>query len=246
MPNKRFFIIATPRSGSTWLEQTMDAHADIRCLHEPLNLLAVRGLRLLSFGRPRMIADALSRVGLRLNYPVERLERELAQERKPWAGAKILLPHVFSETDFVNFFIHYQSARLVLLDRESLVDGMCSWIIAQRTRQWNAEAPRLESIPPFAVPMERAHYGMARHLLSRKLLLTMLKSLDIRTLSLSYEAMMADTPAALARVAALLEVGAFTEVSRLQKLTTQPYRDIITNYDALTAMEHALKQRFAD
>lgn len=251
-PRDCFFILAPPRSGSTWLEQTLDAHPELTCLHEPSNLRTDRTFRWLlsplsavgwAAGRRDLRDRLLARLPVRHEYRIERLDEALGRATTRLAGAKIVWPNLVTHVDFTRFFIRYRAARFLLLDRSPLVDVMCSWAVARRTSLWNSESRRHESLVPLAISVAQAEQHLLGHLLHRRLIETYLRALDISFIELSYEQLLGDTTDSLARIAGFLGIGEFRDHSRLHKLMVRPYREVVANYDDLLAVEASVRRQ---
>lgn len=250
-----FFVLAAPRSGSTWLQQTLNAHPNVTCLFEPSN---TRHYRLFQrFASAFDVYDVMDSAGtveqplkarlpLRFNYGMARLDGKLRSTATRLTGAKITWQQLFRHFDPTAFFIRYRDARHVLLYRSCVVDALCSWMIAKRTQLWNSETRRHMKLEPFAVNVERAEYYIHRHLLYLELMRTSLRAMAIHHIELTYEDLMGDTKDTLSRIAAFVGIEAIREYSRLQKLVLRPYVEIITNYDELVDIENAVRKRIQD
>jgi LPS sulfotransferase NodH len=250
-----FFLLAHARSGSTWLEQTLNAHPDVSCLHEPSNIHHRRLLRWPArlgtwVGRAlryeNLVDEVAARFALRHEYGLDHLQRELQKTHKRLSGAKIVLTQLVTHLDFTEFFLRYQSSPFLLLRRASAVDALCSFTIAKRTGIWNSATHRHDELAPFAIESEYARTYMQSNMLYEELVLTYFHRLKIRCLLLSYEELARDSGGVLKRVAAFLGTSAFEVRSPLQKLVTRPYAAIVTNYDELAELEAELKKSARD
>lgn len=253
-PKGTFFILASPRSGSTWLQQTLDAHPKLTCLYEPSNLHANRAFHWLTLLLTTAVAagdrDAvrdriLSRLPFRYAYSLSRLDSALARSQTQMVGAKIVLPNLFAHIDFTTFFMNYRDARVILLDRESATDALCSWSVARRTRLWHSDIRQHGKIAPFTIDERLAISHIHTHLLQHKVALGMLRHLDTSFISLTYEHLMSHTEQTLEHIGSFLDVEGFEVRSCLTKLMVRPYRDIITNYDAILDIEALARRKIA-
>lgn len=247
-----FFVLAVARSGSTWLQQTLDAHPDVTCLFEPSNTRFNRILQ-----RAEWIWDAegaMSQAGgveerlmdclpLRFNYGVDRLDLLLRATPTRLAGAKITWLQLFRHLDPTTFFIRYRDSRCILLGRSSLVDAMCSWMVAKRTRLWNSESNWHMNLMSFSVSPERAERYIVRFLLHQELLRTYVRTMAIRHVEVTYEELMGETESALSHIAAFLGIDEINDHSRLRRLIPRSYREFIINYDELVELENAARKR---
>lgn len=247
-PTRTFFILALMRSGSTWLRSTLDAHPDITCLHEPASIRQNSLIRRMPWSMQeagRLAKEAIQDYfPLRYYYHLKWLDTRLAGVSTPLAGAKLTLPNLFSNMDFASFFIRYRRAKFIWLDRQPMVDALCSYTIAHKTQVWHSDAVRHDAlIEPFAIPLEKARDYMLSNILYQEAALLYCDRLGIEPLRLTYEALFSDQQKTIGRVTGFLGVAPVRSYSSLKKLNTRAYSELITNYGDLLALERELKKR---
>lgn len=201
---RRLFLLAEPRSGSSWLRDTLDSTPRICLAGEILN--------------PSVSKEAAAFVGMdERGFPaclrhVEaslEAERERKRRRSPsWLGCKILtnqLPHL--APGFPRCFLEaHRGAAFLLLRRENAVERQVSLCLAKAHDDWHrmGDAPperRTVRVDPAAFVREldrvEAWTASQRGILS---------DLGAETLDLTYERLFADPGAETDRILSFLGV----------------------------------------
>lgn len=250
-PEECFFVLTSGRSGSNWLADTLNRHPELSCLVEPANhpeytlLKRIIGLPHLELRERDRRSPLKKRHALwpviQFCFPIVKLHYWLSSSGKRRVGAKILWPQLIYEMQTFKFFTTYRESRFILLNRSSLTDMLCSVQVANKTRTWLSSNEVHTHIEPFALDMGYARWTMELQLFLRGCIEHMVSALGISVLHLTYEEMMEDKEKALASIADFLGVWPFTQQSDQKKLIVQPYRDIVTNYDDILALERELK-----
>jgi LPS sulfotransferase NodH len=221
---RRLFILAEPRSGSSWLRETLNSHPDIRLEEERLNHVQFPEIRaFLSGGEPGFRAC------------LAHLERVLARrsDRAAWSGCKVLL----NQLDFIGpgfadrFLDRYREASFILLVRGNLVSEHISLRLAHRYASWHARRRNQVVLKRVALPPEVLVADMERSLRRRQAIQQGLRERRARCCELSYEGLFADMPGTLAAIMRFLGL----EPTRLtpsgeMKGNPFPPREVIENF----------------
>lgn len=222
---RRLFILAEPRSGSSWLAETLNSHPRIHLQGELLNQTT---FPLVENFRGRDAFPAC------LKYLESRFQKG-PEQNGDFEGCKILLTQLFQvDHGFTEVFLrHFQGAHYLFLTRKNLVAALVSLKIANANNVWHLkdEAARLYKVtidPGFLIKnMEQTQYR-------RRLVHDLLVGLGIKFYPLAYETMFAapeKTPADICRFLDLTPTG--MRFSREQKGNPYPFEQTILNYEAL-------------
>jgi LPS sulfotransferase NodH len=122
---RRFIVLARPRTGSSLLQRMLDSHADIRCEEEVLNP---------DFGYfPRTLLE-LSRV---LPYPF--LYWRWRRNRRCVYGCKVMVYEVRELRAFLRKLVR-RGWRIIHLERQDLIASVISDLLARKRGVWHREA----------------------------------------------------------------------------------------------------------
>ena len=224
LKRRALYLIAEPRSGSSWLMHTLNSHPKIRMHYELLN--------------PEGFPRALKFKGASSDLFAEcfaYLEEKSFRSRHPWSGCKILVPHLFQVSpEFPEYFvsrIQEMGGRCIFLIRRDLLAARLSLYIASKTGRWhlNRAAERQET--PIRMDPDAVWRGLDRAWSWRKDILNILNSRGVDFLQISYEALFPGPEASLRRIAEFLNVKSrgFTQNDEVK---SNPFRmdRILINY----------------
>jgi len=220
----RFVIVNTGRSGSTLLVDLLRSHPAIDCRDELLNERRWQGWR-----RP---AGWLLRA-----YPAPYLERQARRSPRPVYGFKLKTGGQVHDLGRTLHSLHQRGWRLLYLHRRDALQQTFSWCVAQASGHWQATTGQ-PSASSGAVTLDVSNFlhDLRTCVQDRQTLAELMRALP--HLPLVYEDDLQDSarwPATGARVCAWLGIAAAPLTSRVVKTWERPYRDLVTNYDAIIA-----------
>ncbi len=181
---------------------------------------------------------------LRFYYSTRRMVRVLARSSKPYSGAKITWRQLFHDLDLLQFFLTYQDARFVVLQRKTMVDALCSGRIAAARNLWNSKSRPAKEPEPFAIDAQWAKEIFRAQYFRKHMIWSVIDNLQLKALPVFYEPLFEHPVDELARIASFMEVKPFEAQSSLVKLVATPYAALVTNYNELLAAENEIKQQF--
>ena len=128
---KRFVILATPRTGSSHLVELLNSHPQASCLGELFN---PKGTVLRELGMRNK--KVMTEVG---QTPLEFLDRVIEQleERegcKPCFGFKMMLHH---DPRMIDYVLDDPGWTVIVLERENLLGQWTSMALAKKTGRWD-------------------------------------------------------------------------------------------------------------
>jgi LPS sulfotransferase NodH len=202
---RKLFILAEPRSGSSWMMNTLNSHKKVDLRTELYNHAAF----------PEVIEFHKS---AREHFPrcIDYLENKLAapppgpalRKNIQYTGCKILLNqlHLIS-AEFPAYFIDsYNDAYFIFLCRENIVAAQISLKIAHTYKTWHIQErndiiKRTVNIPPgeFYKKLERTRQ-------QRDYFLELLKGFAVKHLRLTYEKLFAHKKKTMADICDFLEI----------------------------------------
>lgn len=229
-------ILTSQRSGSTFLQQCLDAHPSIRCYGELLvggPFPAPAPLR----GR-RMLTKAYRFAKARGWAPVSIIERYYGLEEAPVVAFRAMYNHVDNRR-VRDYLVKHTELRIIHLRRDNLLKQYVSKVLlgAKRERPWQSHTKH--QIPVVSVPIspQRAIREM------RRVRDSFVKFEELlsghRRIELVYEQMVNGQTLsndAWAKLAGLLEIEHEAPIgSELVKMNPHELRPMVENYDELAA-----------
>lgn len=235
---KRLFILAEPRSGSSWLMETLNSHPEIRLMTEIPG--PGQGSQLLGeILNPVVNGDIKKYIGgseKDLHDCLEYLEKILAApggKKERFRGCKVLLnqlTHIgagFPE-QFLDF---YRDAVFIFLYRANLVAGQVSLRLAHKHHTWHVNRQdqivlkKVHLSPPVLVA------DLEKALRCREQIRRLLAAKRQPCLAISYEELFADPAAALDNIFAFLGL-ADRKVVFSREMKGNPFllRQVVDNY----------------
>jgi len=220
---KLLFILAEPRSGSSWLLETLNSHRDI-ALESELYNQAIYG-EVKSFQQIEK-----EKLGTCIAY----LENKLARERKKYTGCKILINQLrFISPDFPRYFIeNYRQAHFIFLLRENAVSAQISLTIAHRHQIWHCTKDEDIKKKKVHIRPPELYTNLERFRELKETAWKLLEDYEVNRIRLTYEELFADKDAVIKRICKFLNIPAGRIVFSTEK-KGNPFRpeEIIENYE---------------
>jgi LPS sulfotransferase NodH len=241
-PPTRFVILATQRTGSTWLTDMLDSHPAISS-YEELFLPADEDRRPWGPAHQEFFDD----------YYRDHVKREWPLSRPYWAvryledlygprsatgavGMKLMYSQL-KERPWLLAYMALRRVRVVHLVRTNLLDVILSGETARARRQYHALASDAVAPSTVSLPVEDLVSELERLRRSVDRIRLLLKLLPAPSVEVSYEDLTRDD-AAFGPVFDLLGVEPRRLTSRFTKLNREPKAELIANY---AEVESALK-----
>jgi LPS sulfotransferase NodH len=219
---QKIFILAEPRSGSTWLLKTLNSHKNINLSGELFNHAAFKEvLRFHGIGKENFYTC------------IDYLENKLTGERDKYSGCKILLPQLLMISDeFPGWFIkNYKDSSFIFLYRENTVLSLISLTIAHTYKTWHITKTEDIKKRTVHINIERFYSQLERTRHVRSKFLELFSALGVKSLTLTYEAL-TQKERIVEKICEFLQISdkRFTFSSE-KKGNPFPPKDIIENYE---------------
>lgn len=231
------YLLAEPRSGSTWLMQTMDSHPRITMAGELLN--------------PDLFPETGDFSGLpseRYGECLDYLEQHSSDKNDYWTGCKILFPHLekvgldFGEALLKR--IARNGGRCLFLIRRDLLRARVSQELARTLGRWHVQHGEQPIKTTLAVDPATIWMRMDRSWKQRERVRACLQSHAPRVMELTYEDLFHQPRYWLRRIAAFLEISPrkFRRSREIKANPDHPWQ-VVENFGDL-AMELRRDPRF--
>jgi hypothetical protein len=240
---KRLFILAEPRSGSSWLMETLNSHREIRLmteiqgpdrkshlLGEILNPVQNSEINKYIVGSEGDFHDCLEYV--------EKILAARGGRRERFCGCKILLNQLtFIGAGFAEQFLDfYREAAFIFLYRTNLVAGQISLQLAHERNIWHVKRPdqialnRVHLSPPVLVT------NLEKTLWRREKIRQLLAGKRQPCFAVSYEELFAGPAEVLDKIFAFLGL-ADRKVVFSREMKSNPFlpRQVVENYREVVA-----------
>jgi hypothetical protein len=192
--DKRIFLFADARSGSTWLINTLNAHPEISMVDEILNPDFIK-----NFPSNRKNADVANLKGNAVF-----IESHLNHLPGKFAGCKILFPQAIRYLDIYEFLLNYRESRFILLYRKNIVQAEISGLIANKYHRWHLiehkEKQTVTVDPGFL------HDRMIWRLSAREFCISLIKFYCRHALVIEYEELFTNIDGNLKAISEFMEV----------------------------------------
>ncbi len=160
---RHVFLFAEDRSGSTWLQETLDSHPKIGMYGELFNL-AARPWQTLQSTKARANPTRLIEYGTRLTHfafwrlkqvqqkdaTIKQVIRQLSALDTPVVGCKVILKQLAGDR-LVSFLKTYAEAKYILLRRQDAFGAVLSHFIANATGKWQSTWFSITPGRPFTI-----------------------------------------------------------------------------------------------
>jgi LPS sulfotransferase NodH len=196
MMPKTLFLLAEPRSGSSWLMETLNAHPEIGLLGEILNRAQFPQIASIPVRADEGFPDWLAYI-----------EGCLGEKRR-YRGCKILLNQLtlVGEGFADALFDRYRAADFILLRRDNLVAAEISLQLAHKSGVWHVKDPGKVALRKTAIPPGVLVANLDRTLRRREAVARSLEARGLRKHSLCYEDLFEAPRRALSAVFAFLDL----------------------------------------
>lgn len=218
------YLIAEPRSGSSWLMNTLGSHPQIHLRGELLNPQAFPEAQRFENMPPEIHAQCLA-------Y----LEDPGENEARMWTGCKLLLPHLLrTGNNFIGKLlrrVRERDGRVVFLTRADMLAARISQDLAIKTGKWHVSRPGQRHTATLEPDPEEFWWKMDAAWKWRQELSAYLEESGVPLLRLTYEDLFAHPRGELRRISAFLEipVRGFTRCREVRANPRPPHR-VIRNY----------------
>jgi len=241
----RLFLLAEPRSGSSWLMETLNSHPGIDLQGEILNPALNGDIAKFVRGGSGEHRDCL-----------EYLEEKLAipgKETARFSGCKVLLNQMIHiGRGFPELFLDFnRKAFFVFLYRANLVSGEISLQLAHKFDVWHVKQEEQVTLKRIHLPPRALVRNLERSLRSRNKMRRFLEAVKRRCFSLSYEELFSQRESTLARIISFLGLDPAPLVVS-SELKGNPFRpeEVVENYAkvraALEPYPHFLEMLLAE
>ena len=180
---KRFFILAEPRSGSSWLLETLNSHQEITLFSELYNHVLFREVN-------QFLGTAKDNFHQCIQY----LENKLTQKNNRYTGCKILFNQLeLISAAFSKYFIdHYKNSCFIFLYRENMFATQVSLRLAHTYNIWHVKKD--EDIKKRKIHLNVAHLynNLEKSRAVKEKILTQLENFGAKKMIISYEQLFAD------------------------------------------------------
>jgi len=240
---KRLFILAEPRSGSSWLMETLNSHREIQLMTEVLNSgQPIQSLgELLNHVLNSEIKKYIGGSERDLHDCLDYLEKTLAAPREKkvrFCGCKILLNQLtligngFPEK-FLEFF---RNALFIFLYRTNLVAEQISLQLAHKRNVWHVNQQEQIALNKISISPSVLVANLEKSLERRERMRRLLAVGGQPCLAFSYEEFFADAAIALRKIFDFLGL-ADRNVAFSRELKGNPFRprQVIENFDEVRA-----------
>lgn len=220
---KLLFILSEPRSGSSWLLETLNSHRDITLASELYNHALFQEVK--SFHQIEK-----EKLGTCIDY----LENKLAREPNKYTGCKILINQLrYISPDFPRYFIeNYRQAHFIFLQRENAVAAQISLAIAHTHHIWHCKKDEDITRKKVHIHPPELYTNLERFRELKDTAWKLLEAYRVNRIRLTYEELFADKDAVIKKICGLLNIPAGRIVFSTEK-KGNPFRpeEIIENYE---------------
>ncbi|MDQ1350048.1 MAG: hypothetical protein QG657_349 [Acidobacteriota bacterium] len=223
---KLLFILAEPRSGSSWLLETLNSHPDITLASELYNHVLFPEIQ--SFHQIEK-----EKLGICIDYLENKLA-QLAREHKKFIGCKILINQLrFISPGFPHYFIeNYRHANFIFLLRENAVAAQISLVIAHTHHIWHCTKNEDIKKKKVHIHSPELYKNLERFRELKDTTWKLLEDYDVKRIRLSYEELFADKDKGIEKICTFLGIPIGRIVYSTEK-KGNPFRpeEIIENYE---------------
>ncbi len=230
MKNQRFFILAEPRSGSSWLMETLGSHPHIQLNGELLNPTLFPEVNASRKIKPEEFPPVIEYLEKALPSPSP---ADASQTPLYYTGCKILINHLeVISSQFPAYFLHhYETGYFVFLSRENMVESEVSLRLAHQTDTWHIHQGAETAKRTIPLPPDRLIKNLEY---KRRLKDTFLRTLEksgVKWIHVVYESLFAHPSEEIARVCDFLSLSPQgIHSSKEQKGNPFPLEEVISNY----------------
>ncbi len=221
--SKLLFVLSEPRSGSSWLLETLNSHPDITLESELYNHVVYQEVK--SFQQIEK-----EKLGICIDY----LENKFARKRNKYTGCKILINQLrFISPDFPRYFIeNYQQAYFIFLLRENIVCAQISLVIAHTHHIWHCKKDEDIKKKKVHIHPQEFYNNLERFRELKDTTWKLLEDYGVNFIRLTYEELFADKDKVIKKICKFLNIPARHIVFSTEK-KGNPFRpeEIIENYE---------------
>jgi LPS sulfotransferase NodH len=224
------FILAEPRSGSSWLLQTLNSHEEINLGLEFFNHASyneVHGFRKIE----------TEKFGICFDY----LEKKIDGLKKArFNGCKILLNQLeMIADDFPEQYIEkYRDAYYIFLTRKNELEMQTSLRLAHEYKKWHTRNDEGIQKRKIKINPKQLVANLGRFQKVRKKYEEILTRINVKQMHLDYETLFADNRRSLQRICDFIGLEAKSDAFRLSdEIKGNPFtlEQVIENFDEIVA-----------
>lgn len=219
---KLLFILAEPRSGSSWLLETLNSHPGVNLASELYNHVLFQEVQ--SFHQMET-----GKLGTCIAY----LENKLPREKDKYTGCKILINQLrYISPAFPRYFIeNYRRADFIFLHRENAVSAQISLTIAHTHQIWHCTKDEDITKKKVHIHPPEFYNNLERFRAQKDTAWKLLEEYEVKRIRLTYEELFADKDRMIEKICTFLNI----PVGRIEFSTEKkgnPFRpeEIIENY----------------
>ena len=243
--SRYLFLIGSVRSGTTWLQQTLNSHEDIALHGELLNPdvfgLGLQWRQKLPQTMQQRVTRMIRRHPLLLAQSTSSIQRRIDSSTLPWKGCKITARQLYGTPQNVrkrkDFLGAFPAARCILLFRNNVLASAVSAIRSLQTSVWHSndheQTTSQHAEKPVHVPVQKLLNTMEQIVHNREMLIREVAERKLSTLETTYEELFADKERVLQEIATFLDIEPTFAHSSLEKMRTTPLQVLIENYEEL-------------
>lgn len=228
---KRLFILAAPRSGSSWLLETLNSHQEITLFSELYN--------------HAMFPEVNQFRGTgkdNFHQCILYLENKLAQKNNRYTGCKILFNQLeLISNDFSTYFIdHYKNSCFIFLYRKNMFDAQVSVRIAHEYNIWHVK--KNEDIKKRKIHLNLTHLykNLEKNRAVKEKILNQLENFVAKKMIINYEELFANQKGRIKDICKFLEIpGKHIRFSSEKKGNPFKAEEVVENF---TEVKQFLKQ----
>ena len=231
IPKNKFVLLFQGRTGSSYLQQSLNSHPNIIMLPE-----VWAGMKYIPKQKRKQNAEK------QLNWAKEFFERYYNKKINA-IGFKTKLIDVLDPKEFARF-LEQNNIKIIYMTRRNIIKLTISEINARRlynkTKRWNL-AQEKDRLLPFNLNLNRFKKKLKEKEQMEKKLKIYIKTLNLPVLKICYEDLLMDELETLKKINKFLEVPFRKTKGNLVKNTSDNLKEIILNLDKIQSRYHGTK-----
>jgi LPS sulfotransferase NodH len=223
MGKKRLFIIAEPRSGSSWLMKTLSSHNEIDLLSELYN-----------HNVHKKVDEFHEIPDEKFIKCIDYLELKLSHINNRYIGCKILIPQFYRfNKNFAEYFIeHYKNAYFLILTRRNMIKCQVSLCVAHTYNKWHIKTINDLAIRKVELKLPHLIENLEAFNLFRKSIFYALEKFNAKYIHITYENLFKNINLNLNNICYFLGLSS-NKFKNSNEVKGNPYKlnEIVENYE---------------